>query len=84
MQNMKVIDINQLTANPKRYLDEVQEEAIVVTWDGMPRAVLQGVDDDVETAELVRSPEFWEMIRESRKQPTIPLDEVERRFQDLP
>jgi hypothetical protein len=81
---MKTIDISQLTENPQRYLDEAQEEAIVVTSEGLPRAVLHGVDDDVETAELVRSSEFWEMIRERRKQPTIPLDEVKRRLQDAP
>jgi prevent-host-death family protein len=81
---MKTIDINQLTANPQRYLDEAQEEEIIVTSNGMPRAVLHGVDDDVETAELVRSPEFWKMIQERREQPTIPLEELKRRLRDAP
>jgi prevent-host-death family protein len=81
---MKTIDINQLTANPQHYLEEAQEEPIVVTSNGTPRAVLQGVDDDIETAELVRSPEFWAMIRESRQQLTIPWEEAKRRLENEP
>ena len=81
-QAMNTIDINQLTANPQRYLDEAQEEAIVITSEGLPRAVLHGVDDDVETAELVRSPEFWEIIRGRRSQPKISRAELEKRLSE--
>jgi prevent-host-death family protein len=82
--HMKSIDINQLTADPQQYLEQAQEEPIVVTSDGTPRAVLHGVDDDVETAELVRSPEFWAMIRDCRQQPTIPWEETKRQLQNEP
>lgn len=79
---MKTIDISQLVTNLRQYLDDSQQEAIVVTCDGKPRAVLHGVDDDLETAELVRSPEFWAMIEERRGGPTIPWDEAKRLLQN--
>jgi hypothetical protein len=37
-------------------------------------------EDQEWAAELHRSPEFWEMIRQRGHEPTIPWDEVKRRL----
>jgi prevent-host-death family protein len=79
---MKSVDVNELQANLGQYLDGVEEEAIVVTRDGRPCAVLHGVQDDLESAELARSPEFWTMIEERRRQPTIPWEEAKRQLKN--
>jgi hypothetical protein len=64
---MKSIEINPLTADSQKHLEQVQEAPILVISDGLPRAVLHGIDDEVEVCALVRSPEFWTMIRPCRQ-----------------
>ena len=45
---------------------------------GKPLVLLVGVGDkNEEPLELKASPEFWQMIRESRKSPTVKLKDVE-------
>ncbi len=80
---MKTIDIAQFSANPQQYVNDSQQEAIVVTREGRPCAVLHGVDDDLETAELAHSAEFWAMIEQRRRETTIPWEEAKRRLEAL-
>ena len=77
---MKTIEARDFENDVNRYLDEVQAEAFVIVRDGKPCAVLHAVHDDVETAEPEHSPEFWQMIEERRKEPTIPWEEVKRKL----
>jgi hypothetical protein len=69
---MKTVDISQFAANPQQYVNDSQQEAIVVTRSGKPCAVLHGVSQDLETLELAHSSEFWTMIEARRREPTIP------------
>ena len=77
---MKTVDAALFQANLPQYLDEVQTETIVVTQNGKPFAVVHGITDDVESAELAHSPEFWNMIQARRKEPGIPWEEAKRQL----
>jgi prevent-host-death family protein len=80
---MKSIDIAQFSANPQQYVDDSQQETIVVTRQGRPCAVLHGVEDDLETSELAHSREFWSMIEQRRREPTIPWENAEQQLDSL-
>lgn len=80
---MKTIDIVQFSANPLQYVDDSQQETIVVTRQGKPCAVLHGVEEDLELSELAHSREFWSMIEQRRQEPTIPWEEAERELDAL-
>ena len=73
---MKSVRAEQLQANLDRYLQEAQREAIVITREGKPCAVLHGVPEDLEVAELAHSKEFWTMIEERRREDAIPWEEA--------
>jgi hypothetical protein len=38
-------------------------------------------EEDAEVSDLVSSPEFWKMIAERRREPTIPWEEAKRRLE---
>ena len=80
---MKTIDIDQFSANPQQYVDDSQEEAIVVTRAGKPCAVLHGVTGDLESSELAHSREFWTMIEQRRREPTIPWEVAKKQLESL-
>ena len=78
---MKTISVRDLQKNIKDVVDSAQRDRIVVTRRGAPAAVLLGVQGkDWETVILGTSPAFWELIEARRKQPTISVDELERRM----
>ena len=78
---MKTISVRDLQKNIKDVVDSAQRDRIVVTRRGAPAAVLLGVQGkDWETVILETSPAFWELIEARRKQPTISVDELERRM----
>ena len=65
----------------KACLDEAQEDRVVITRRGKPTAVLIGVEgEDWETVILETDPNFWRMIQERRKQPTISIEELKARL----
>jgi hypothetical protein len=80
---MKSVDAGEFAANVGRYLRDSLPEAIVVSQAGRPCAVVHGLDYDDEQLELVNSPEFWAMIRERRKGPTIPWEVAKKRLESL-
>lgn len=80
---MKTIDIVQFSQNPQQYVDDSQQEAIVVTRHGKPCAVLHGIGDDLESSELSHSHEFWTMIEQRRREPTIPWDIAKQQLESL-
>ncbi len=75
---MKTISTDELKADLARYLSEAQEEAIVITHQGKPCAVLHGVSGDLESAERSHSAEFWQMIEGRRREPTVPWEQVKK------
>ncbi len=80
---MKTVEAGQFAANVDQYLRDSLSEAIVVTKSGKPCAVVHGLDYDDEQLELINSPEFWSMIRERRKGPTIPWEVAKRQLESL-
>lgn len=80
---MRTIDIAQFSANPLQYVDDSQQEAIVVTRQGRPCAVVHGVPDDLESSELAHSREFWTVIEQRRREPTIRWDIAKQRLESL-
>ena len=80
---MKTVEAGQFAANVHQYLRDSLSEAIIVTEAGKPCAVVNGLDYDEEQTELINSPEFWAMIKERRKGPTIPWEIVKKQLSEL-
>lgn len=80
---MKSVDAQQFAANVTEYLRDSRSQAIVLTQDGKPCAIVRGLDYDDEQMQLVNSEEFWNLIEERRNRPTIPWEEVKRRLESL-
>ena len=78
--------IEQFAKDLDGYLIAAQKERIVITRDGEPLAVVIGMENkDAEDFHYMTSPEFWRMIEETRRMPTIPLDKVKAElFADEP
>ena len=74
---MKEITQEQLSRETSALLDAAQHERIVVTRNGKPLAVVVGIENkDEEDLRLEASPEFWRMIEERRREPTVPLEDI--------
>ena len=79
---MKTISVRDLQKNIKDVVDSAQRDRVVVTRRGAPAAVLLGVEGkDWETVILETSPAFWDLIEARRKEPTLSVDEIERRLE---
>ncbi len=77
---MKTINVKD-TGLAAKYVSQAQRENVVLTERGNPVAVLVGVRElDEEQIQLGLSDDFWKMIVERRKQPTISHDEMKRRL----
>ncbi len=63
-------------------LAETEHGGVIVTRQGKPWIIVHPVteDWDAESAELAQSPEFWEMIRERRREVSVPWDEAKRQL----
>jgi antitoxin (DNA-binding transcriptional repressor) of toxin-antitoxin stability system len=79
---MKTVDLVEFAANINQYLLESITEDVVITRAGKPCAIVHGLDYDEEQIELANSEEFWAMIEERRRGPTIPW-EVAKQQLDL-
>ncbi len=76
---MKEVSIEELTVNAKALLDAAQKERVIVIRKGKPSAVILGLEfKDEEDYALEHDAAFWQMIRERRKERTIPMAEVEK------
>jgi PHD/YefM family antitoxin component YafN of YafNO toxin-antitoxin module len=63
-------------------LAETEHDRVIVTRHGKPWIVVHPVTEewDAESAILAQSAEFWDMIRERRREVAIPWDEAKRRL----
>jgi prevent-host-death family protein len=82
---MKTIDIRKAVGPLADYAQAVDKEAVVVTKNGKPVAVLSSARGmDKESIALANSPTFASIIQRARarhaKEGGIPLDEVYRRL----
>jgi hypothetical protein len=75
---VKSIDVSELQRDLDKYLSDQTADAFVVTRNGRPCAVVHIVADDVETAELAHSTEFWHMIEQRRREPTVTWEDAKR------
>jgi hypothetical protein len=80
---MKTVDVGQFAANMNEYLHQSLTESIVVTQAGKPCAVVHGLDYDDEQLQLIDSPEFWSMIEQRRREPTIPWEIAKQKLDAL-
>ena len=82
---MKEATLEQFVQDPQRFVRAAQQERVLVTEDGQPRAVVVGLENkDAEDGQFETSPDFWRMIEARRRRPTRPLEVAERDlFPDL-
>jgi antitoxin (DNA-binding transcriptional repressor) of toxin-antitoxin stability system len=80
---MKTVEAGQFAANLFEYLRDSKSETIIVTQDGKPCALVQGLDYDEEQLQLINSRQFWTMIEERRQRPTIPWEVAKKRLEEL-
>ena len=71
---MTRVTVRDLRADAGRCIKSAQHEAVVVTQQGRPAALLIGVaGHDWEAIERQTDPAFWQMLGERRRQATVPL-----------
>ena len=69
--------LEQFAKDVTGYLLAAQKERIIVTRNGEPMALVIGMENkDEEDFQYMTSPEFWRMIAEARRMPTVPLEQV--------
>jgi prevent-host-death family protein len=75
---MKKTTLKRFVEDPKRFIEAAQRERVLVTRNGKPLAVLVGLEyKDEEDLRLEADPDFWRMIEERRRRPTVRLKDVE-------
>jgi prevent-host-death family protein len=81
---MKQLTLEQLSEQLQDYVRSAQREQILITDNGKPIALLLGLENtDLEQFNLQLSAQFWEMISDRRKRPTVPLSVVEAQLEEL-
>ncbi len=74
---MKEITLEQLARETATLVDAAQSERVVIIKNGIPAAVLVGIENkDDEDWQLQLSPEFWRMIEARRQEPTVRLEDI--------
>ncbi len=75
---MKTVVLEQATLDT--CVREAQSERVVVTRNGVPVALVVGVEGlDEEQVQLGSSDDFWQMMVERRRQKTLSRAELERK-----
>lgn len=78
---MKKVSVEEFAQDAKTLLETIKRERVVVMKNGKPLAILTAVKNkDEEDLALEEDPAFWQMIRERRKEKTIPFSEVKKRL----
>jgi PHD/YefM family antitoxin component YafN of YafNO toxin-antitoxin module len=75
---MTKVSLEQLPPEVQALFEEVPSRRILITRNGEPFAVVASVGfKDEEDLELEESPEFWQMIRERRRErASVSLEEL--------
>jgi antitoxin (DNA-binding transcriptional repressor) of toxin-antitoxin stability system len=78
---LKTIDLGQATLDA--CLQDAQHERVVITRDGIPVALIVGLEGlDEEEIRLGGSDEFWKLIAERRQQGTVGRAALEQMIRD--
>ena len=74
---MKTTTVENVAEDVTGFIEAAQKDRIVVTRNGKPVVLVVGLENyDDEDWGYMTSRAFWEMIRERRTGPTIPLEKV--------
>jgi hypothetical protein len=69
--------VEQFLKQANSFLASAQKEHVIVTHKGRPLALLIGMENkDAEDFHYMTSPNFWRMIEETRRMPTVPLESI--------
>jgi antitoxin (DNA-binding transcriptional repressor) of toxin-antitoxin stability system len=78
---VKTVGIEQATLDA--CVQEAQRERVVITRNGIPVALIVGLEGlDEEQMELGSSDEFWKLIAERRRQGAIGRAELEQNIEN--
>jgi prevent-host-death family protein len=78
---MKVVAVREAKQQLSGCIDRAQKERVLITRRAKPAALVIGVQgQDLEEVLPMQNPRFWELIETRRKQPTVSLAEVRKRF----
>jgi hypothetical protein len=78
---MKQLPIEKLAENVNALVKTAPREKILLTRNGKPFAFVSDASKyDWEDIGYMADPEFWKMIQERRKEPTIPFEQVKAEF----
>jgi hypothetical protein len=76
---MKETEVAELGKATEAIVNDAQNERIVITRNGAPVAIVYGIENkDAEDIQYETSAEFWKMIEERRRMPTIPWDRAKK------
>lgn len=76
---MKTIDVSCLSTEIREFLEQAQDERVMVTEDGEPLALVRGMRfKDAEDLAYEDDPEFWAEIERQRasSEPFISFEDV--------
>jgi hypothetical protein len=75
---MKVTTLERFVRDAQAVVEGAQHERILVTREGGPFAIVKSIaHKNEEDLRLENSPEFWRMIEERRRSPTVLLEDIE-------
>lgn len=78
---MKTMNVRDLQKKIRKCIEAAQKGGVVLTRHGKPVAVLTGVEGlDWEDLVWATQARFWNLIRARRKEKTIPMEEIRKRF----
>ncbi len=82
---MKRLDLTQATDSLATYVQELEEDKLVLIQDGKPVAVLMRVtEDELEDISLIKNPEFLAILEQSqaslREKGGVSLEQVKQRL----
>lgn len=79
---MKVVPLREAKASLSSYVDQAQQDRVLITRHGRPAALVIGVQgEELEDLLTMGNPRFWEMIEVRRRNAkTVSLAEVRRRL----
>ena len=79
---MKVVALGEAKNALSAYVDQAQQDRVLVTRHGRPAAIIIGVEgEDFEDLMTRAEPKFWQMIEARRKAAkTVSSEEMRRRL----
>ena len=79
---MKVVSTEEFRNHVDQYLASAAREEIVLTENGHPYILLQGISDSegIESDSWSSSPDFWDMIHQRRQERSICWEEAKRQL----